>query len=68
MLGHGNPALIQGSNTFLPPCYRIELSTDPRNMNTITVTTLMGVLTQPTNPYGAPIRLPRENMLPVFPY
>ncbi|KAF7793452.1 hypothetical protein EIP86_004564 [Pleurotus ostreatoroseus] len=68
MLFHGNPALIQGFNTFLPPGYRIELSTDPRNMNTITVTTPMGVLTQPTNPYGAPIRLPRENMLPVFPH
>ncbi|KAJ3524043.1 hypothetical protein NM688_g8631 [Phlebia brevispora] len=68
MLFHGNPALIQGFNTFLPPGYRIELSTDPRNINMITVTTPMGVMTQPTNPYGAPIRLPRENpaMLPMF--
>ncbi|KAF2754287.1 hypothetical protein EJ05DRAFT_155185 [Pseudovirgaria hyperparasitica] len=37
----GNPALIQGFNTFLPPGYRIECGTgdDP---NTIRVTTPMG--------------------------
>ncbi|KAH8099312.1 hypothetical protein BXZ70DRAFT_943231 [Cristinia sonorae] len=58
-LFQGNPYLIQGFNTFLPPGYRIELTTD-RNTNTITVTTPLGVLTQTTNAFGAPIRIPRE--------
>ena len=60
MLFHGNPILIQGFNTFLPPGYRIDIGTDPRSANTITVTTPMGVTTQQTMPFGAPIRLPRE--------
>ncbi|KAL4069818.1 hypothetical protein V8B97DRAFT_2104708 [Scleroderma yunnanense] len=49
MLFHGNPALIQGFNTFLPPGYRIEISSDPRDPNIITVTTPMGVTTQSTH-------------------
>lgn len=63
MLFHGNPSLIQGFNTFLPPGYRIDVSLDPRNQNTIMVTTPMGTTTQSTNAFGAPIRIPRENGL-----
>lgn len=54
MLFQGNPALIQGFNTFLPPGYRIELSSDPRNLNGITVTTPTGIM----DPFHQPIRLP----------
>ncbi|KAF4555812.1 Sin3a C-terminal domain-containing protein [Elsinoe fawcettii] len=54
----GNPPLIQGFNTFLPPGYRIECGTgdDP---NAIRVTTPMGntVLAMPT-PYRALSRGP----------
>ncbi|KZT08526.1 uncharacterized protein LAESUDRAFT_648466 [Laetiporus sulphureus 93-53] len=64
MLFHGNPYLIQGFNTFLPPGYRIELSTDPRNMDTITVTTPMGIMTQNISAYGAPVRIPRDSLAP----
>jgi len=58
MLFHGHSELIGGFNTFLPPGYRIEILSDPRQ-DVITVTTPMGVLTQmsdgsigrlPTNP------------------
>lgn len=56
MLFQGNPLLIQGFNTFLPPGYRIELSTDPRNVNGITVTTPTGTL----DPFNTQLRLPRE--------
>ncbi|EMD41871.1 hypothetical protein CERSUDRAFT_42152 [Gelatoporia subvermispora B] len=63
MLFHGNPYLIQGFNTFLPPGYRIELSTDPRNVDTITVTTPMGTMTQSTTGFGAPLRLHHDGML-----
>lgn len=54
MLFQGNPALIQGFNTFLPPGYRIELSSDPRNLNGITVTTPTGTM----DPFHQPVRLP----------
>ena len=64
MLFHDNPYLIQGFNTFLPPGYRIEISNDPRNMDTITVTTPMGVMTQNISAYGAPVRIAREPLLP----
>ncbi|TFK56787.1 hypothetical protein OE88DRAFT_1620339 [Heliocybe sulcata] len=47
MLFQGNPFLIQGFNTFLPPGYRIDCSADPRDTN-ITVTTPDGVITQST--------------------
>ncbi|KAH9858239.1 hypothetical protein C2E23DRAFT_718829 [Lenzites betulinus] len=52
MLFHGNPYLIQGFNTFLPPGYRIELNND--HSDTITVTTPMGQVTQRTTMYGMP--------------
>jgi len=52
MLFHGNPYLIQGFNTFLPPGYRIDMSADPRDPNVITVTTPMGTTTQSTNTFG----------------
>ncbi|KAF8899118.1 hypothetical protein BD779DRAFT_61530 [Infundibulicybe gibba] len=48
-LFHGNPDLIQGFNTFLPFGYRIDISADPLDPNTITVTTPMGTTTQNTN-------------------
>ncbi|KAL7324582.1 hypothetical protein PS15p_209760 [Mucor circinelloides] len=41
----GHPTLISGFNTFLPPGYRIECSTDPREPDLITVTTPSGVTT-----------------------
>ena len=48
-LFHGNPYLIEGFNTFLPVGYRIDISVDPLDPNTITVTTPMGTTTQTTN-------------------
>jgi paired amphipathic helix protein Sin3a len=51
MLFHGNPDLIQGFNTFLPPGYRIEMSADPLDPNIITVTTPLGTTTQSTNTF-----------------
>ncbi|KAK9370509.1 hypothetical protein V1509DRAFT_616003 [Lipomyces kononenkoae] len=43
----GHPNLIQGFNTFLPPGYRIECSSDPSDPNPIRVTTPMGTTTRP---------------------
>ncbi|KAL6304795.1 hypothetical protein BKA93DRAFT_817270 [Sparassis latifolia] len=63
MLFHGNPYLIQGFNTFLPPGYRIELSTDPLNLDTITVMTPVGTITQSITAFGTPVRVPREPLL-----
>ncbi|GJE87693.1 hypothetical protein PsYK624_037760 [Phanerochaete sordida] len=54
MLFQGNPTLIQGFNTFLPPGYRIELSSDPRNISGITVMTPHGTM----DPYHQPMRHP----------
>lgn len=63
-LFHGNPNLIQGFNTFLPVGYRIDISSDPLDLNTITVTTPLGTTTQSINNayarslplgYGAPM-------------
>ncbi|KAF8167408.1 hypothetical protein B0H34DRAFT_644805 [Crassisporium funariophilum] len=51
-LFHGNPYLIQGFNTFLPVGYRIDISADPLDPNTITVTTPLGTTTQSTNASG----------------
>ncbi|KAI9457135.1 hypothetical protein F5148DRAFT_1223007 [Russula earlei] len=39
MLFHGNPYLIEGFNTFLPPGYHINASADPRDPSLVTVTT-----------------------------
>ncbi|KAH7923892.1 hypothetical protein BV22DRAFT_1035800 [Leucogyrophana mollusca] len=60
MLFHGNPYLIQGFNTFLPPGYRIEMSADPRDPNVITVTTPLGTTTQSTNNPDSFSRMTRE--------
>lgn len=45
MLFHGNPYLIEGFNTFLPPGYHINASSDPRDPGLITVTTPLGTVT-----------------------
>lgn len=45
MLFHGNPYLIEGFNTFLPPGYHINASADPLDPNLITVTTPLGTMT-----------------------
>jgi paired amphipathic helix protein Sin3a len=60
MLFQGNPYLIQGFNTFLPPGYHIECSQDPREPS-ITVTTPSGVFNQGGNAF-APLRFPRDAM------
>ncbi|GLB35790.1 putative histone deacetylase (HDAC) interacting [Lyophyllum shimeji] len=60
-LFNGNPYLIQGFNTFLPVGYRIDISADPTDPNTITVTTPSGTTTQNTN-------VPRSHVgTPTFP-
>jgi paired amphipathic helix protein Sin3a len=55
----GNPDLIQGFNTFLPPGYKIECGTngDPNN---IRVTTPMGTINQTMAP-ARPLSPPRSN-------
>ncbi|KAH9950932.1 hypothetical protein B0H21DRAFT_720471 [Amylocystis lapponica] len=63
MLFHGNPYLIQGFNTFLPPGYRIELSTDSRNMDTILVTTPGGTTSHKLSTFGADMRGSRDAMI-----
>ena len=45
-LFRGQPSLIQGFNTFLPPGYRIECSVDQNDANMMTVTTPSGRTTQ----------------------
>ncbi|KAG2154574.1 hypothetical protein DEU56DRAFT_769236 [Suillus clintonianus] len=60
MLFHGNPYLIQGFNTFLPPGYRIEMSADPRDPNIITVTTPLGTTTQSTSTFEQISRVTRD--------
>ncbi|KAI8329171.1 hypothetical protein EDC96DRAFT_452540 [Choanephora cucurbitarum] len=70
----GHPTLISGFNTFLPPGYRIECSTDPREPDLITVTTPNGVTTttggsgriqpiyhQPPLPSAPPSNMPRPS-------
>lgn len=54
----GNPSLIQGFNTFLPPGYKIECGTngDP---NAIRVTTPMGTMVS-TMPAPRPLSPPRS--------
>ena len=59
-LFQGHPHLIEGFNMFLPPGFRVELSIASRNANTITITTPFGALTQPVNPFSAPICPPRD--------
>lgn len=57
----GNPNLIQGFNTFLPPGYKIECGTngDP---NAIRVTTPMGTMVS-TMPAPRPLSAPRSNAI-----
>jgi len=62
----GNPYLIQGFNTFLPMGYRIDISADPLDPNTITVTTPLGIMTQNTNVNALNVRTGRE--LPALPH
>ncbi|KAJ2917816.1 hypothetical protein MD484_g2589, partial [Candolleomyces efflorescens] len=57
-LFHGNPALIQGFNTFLPQGYRIDIS--PDHDHTITVTTPTGTTTQSTGTNIVLSRTPRD--------
>lgn len=57
-LFQGNAFLIQGFNTFLPPGYRIEVSSDPRNENRIMVVTPAGTMT--SNALGTNLRLNRD--------
>ncbi|SHO78234.1 Similar to S.cerevisiae protein SIN3 (Component of both the Rpd3S and Rpd3L histone deacetylase complexes) [Malassezia sympodialis ATCC 42132] len=59
-LFRGQPSLIQGFNTFLPPGYRIECSMDQNDGNFITVTTPSGTTTQALGGHGPPAlhRLP----------
>ncbi|KAJ3731949.1 hypothetical protein DFJ43DRAFT_1076534 [Lentinula guzmanii] len=58
-LFHGNPPLIQGFNTFLPVGYRIDVSGDPLDPNTITVTTPQGTITQTTTQGAVNTHAPR---------
>ncbi|CAG8538127.1 9245_t:CDS:10 [Acaulospora colombiana] len=46
----GHPALIQGFNTFLPPGYHIECSTNPHDPDSIRVTTPNGTTTTQIGP------------------
>lgn len=58
-LFRGHPQLISGFNTFLPPGYRIECSTDDRARDIIKVTTPSGT-TSTTS--GEPLNLQSETM------
>lgn len=62
----GNPNLIQGFNTFLPPGYKIECGTSD-NPNAIRVTTPMGTTTSqlPSRPLSnpRPVALSANTML-----
>ncbi|WFD27686.1 hypothetical protein MNAN1_002689 [Malassezia nana] len=53
-LFRGQPSLIQGFNTFLPPGYRIECSMDQNDASVITVTTPSGTTTQTLGVHGPP--------------
>lgn len=51
VLFNGHPELISGFNTFLPPGYRIECSSDPNEPDVIRVTTPTGTtLTRTSRP------------------
>lgn len=62
-LFRGNPNLIQGFNTFLPPGYRIECSDDPLDPNPIKVTTPLGTTTT-TSGQPVPPRIPPQQERP----
>ncbi|KAI8379519.1 uncharacterized protein BYT42DRAFT_329822 [Radiomyces spectabilis] len=57
----GHPGLISGFNTFLPPGYRIECSTDPHEPDLIRVTTPSGTTT--TTAGGGRYKLEPENSM-----
>ncbi|KAF3086068.1 Transcriptional regulatory protein sin3 [Orbilia oligospora] len=57
----GNPNLIQGFNTFLPPGYRIECSSDPSDPHSIRVTTPQGTTTATS---GLPPNLHLQGVVP----
>lgn len=57
-LFRGHPALISGFNTFLPPGYRIECSTDAYSRDIIKVTTPTGTT---STTCGEPLNLHSEN-------
>ncbi|KAI9727948.1 MAG: Transcriptional regulatory protein sin3 [Chrysothrix sp. TS-e1954] len=59
-LFQGNPNLIQGFNTFLPPGYKIECGTDD-DPNAIRVTTPMGTT---VSPMGTALPPPRGHVQP----
>lgn len=65
-LFRGQPSLIQGFNTFLPPGYRIECSMDQKEGNVITVTTPSGTTTQSLGGHAPPSlhRLPPDGPPP----
>ncbi|KAI8971599.1 hypothetical protein BDF20DRAFT_837905 [Mycotypha africana] len=56
----GHPSLISGFNTFLPPGYRIECSTDGQSRDVIRVTTPSGTTTSTT--HGEPLNLHSSSM------
>ncbi|CAO3597100.1 unnamed protein product [Absidia cylindrospora] len=60
----GHPILISGFNTFLPPGYRIECSTDPYEPDLIRVTTPNGT----TMTTGGRINMESENAMLPRPY
>lgn len=60
----GHPTLISGFNTFLPPGYRIECSTDPHEPDLIRVTTPNGT----TMTTGGRINMDSENAMLPRPY
>ncbi|WFD06240.1 hypothetical protein MVES1_001584 [Malassezia vespertilionis] len=60
-LFRGQPSLIQGFNTFLPPGYRIECSVDQNDGNMITVTTPAGTTTQTLGGVGIAGAINRMN-------
>ncbi|KAK4516705.1 Global transcription regulator sge1 [Mucor velutinosus] len=62
-LFRGHPALISGFNTFLPPGYRIECSTDAYARDIIKVTTPTGT-TSTTS--GEPLNLHSENAATLY--
>jgi len=63
-LFRGNPFLIEGFNTFLPPGYCIEVGSDAQSSGVITVTTPSGTMLQSTS---SPSVLPPPLPAPPFP-
>jgi histone deacetylase complex regulatory component SIN3 len=66
VLFNGNPELIQGFNTFLPLGYRIDISSDLRDNNIITVTTPTGVTRQSTATFAQLVLSPSNLSMPTI--